>query len=104
MKVLTVEKRQQGRHGRLGLRADADDDMDRGAAAGLEVVSTHVLDHGAWSYTTVLARATGAQQPRPTDPESLEISWVPTPAVADRPLLVAFGRSWPTLRPLVEAL
>ncbi len=73
-------------------------------AAGLEVVSTHVLDHGAWSYTTVLARATGAQQPRPTDPESLEISWVPTPAVADRPLLVAFGRSWPTLRPLVEAL
>ena len=72
--------------------------------AGVEVVSTHLLDHGPWSYTTVLARATGPQDPRPTDPESIEIAWIDTASVADRPLLLAFGRAWPTLRPLADAL
>jgi len=71
---------------------------------GVEVVSTHVLDHGTWSYTTVLARAVAAQDPRPTDPESLEISWVDTAAVTERPLLPAFADSWITLRPLVDGL
>ncbi len=73
-------------------------------STGVEVVSTHVLDHGTWSYTTVLAHAVGAQDPRPTDPESLEIGWIDTRDVADRPLLLAFGHAWPMLRPLVEAL
>lgn len=71
--------------------------------AGLRVVSQTTLDHQDWSYTTVLAVTTGPQHPRPTDPESLSIAWVPTQEVADRPLLVAFGAAWPTLRAAVEA-
>ena len=57
-----------------------------------------VLDHGVWRYTTVIARVTGPQDPRPTDAESLEIAWVPLDDVPARPLLVAFGAAWPTLR------
>ncbi len=70
---------------------------------GLEVLTTVVLDHGTWSYTTVLARATAPQHPRPTDPESLEIAWVGLDQVVDRPLLPAFADAWPDLRALVEA-
>ena len=71
---------------------------------GVEIVSSHVLDHGTWSYITVLARAVSDQDPRPTDPESLEITWVDTARVAERPLLPAFAASWLTLRPLVDDL
>lgn len=70
----------------------------------VEVVHTRVLDHGVWRYSTVVARTTGHQDPRPTDDESLEIAWVDVDAVADRPLLVAFGDAWPALRALVESL
>jgi 8-oxo-dGTP pyrophosphatase MutT (NUDIX family) len=69
--------------------------------AGVRVVATHVLDHGVWRYTTVLGRVTGPQDPRPTDAESLEIAWVDDDAVADLPLLVAFGAAWPHLRRLL---
>ena len=70
-------------------------------AAALEVVATRVLDHGPWSYTTVVARATGAQDVRATDPESLAVAWVPLDAVTDRPLLRAFAAAWPALRALL---
>ncbi|WP_199422298.1 NUDIX hydrolase [Actinotalea solisilvae] len=65
---------------------------------GLEVHDLHVLDHGPWRYTTVVARATGPQHVRPTDAESLEIAWVAVDAVDARPLLPAFAASWPALR------
>ena len=39
---------------------------------------------------------------RPTDAESLEIAWVATHAVTDRPLLTAFAAAWPGLRAQVE--
>ena len=67
-------------------------------ASGVAVSGTHVLDHGVWRYTTVIARVTGPQDPRPTDAESLEIAWVPLDDVPARPLLVAFGAAWPALR------
>jgi 8-oxo-dGTP pyrophosphatase MutT (NUDIX family) len=67
-------------------------------AGALEVLGSTVLDHGPWSYTTVLARATGPQDPRPTDPESLEIAWVGLDDVPRRPLLPAFATAWPELR------
>ena len=70
-------------------------------AAALEVLTTRVLDHGPWRYTTVVARSTGPQDPRPTDPESLEIAWVPLADVDRRPLLGAFGAAWPGLRALL---
>ncbi len=74
--------------------------LDPGA---LEVVATRVLDHQDWAYTTVVARATGPQHARPTDPESEAIAWVGLDHVTDRPLLVAFGEAWPELRALVES-
>lgn len=67
----------------------------------LAVVTTRLLDHGPWAYTTVVARTTGPQHPSATDPESLEIAWVDVDAVADRPLLPAFAAAWPALRDLV---
>jgi septum formation protein len=70
---------------------------------GVQVLSTHLLDHGPWRYTTVLGRVSGLQDPRPTDAESLEIAWVEEDAVAGLPLLIAFGTAWPTLRAALDA-
>lgn len=72
--------------------------------ARLEVVGQQTLDHGVWSYTTVVARATGPQDPRPTDAESEAVAWVATPDVAGRPLLAAFATAWPGLRTWAERL
>lgn len=69
--------------------------------AALEALATRVLDHGPWSYTTVLARATGPHDPRATDPESLDVRWVPVGEVATLTLLPAFGAAWPGLRDLL---
>ena len=71
--------------------------------AGLTVLTERVLDHGTWRYTTVVARATGSQDPRATDPESLEIAWVALDDVPRRPLLTAFGAAWPALREIVTS-
>jgi 8-oxo-dGTP diphosphatase len=65
--------------------------------AGVTVVHTEVLDHGSWSYTTVVGRATGRQSPRATDAESLEVRWVAVEDVAGLPLLPAFAHAWPGL-------
>jgi 8-oxo-dGTP pyrophosphatase MutT (NUDIX family) len=69
--------------------------------AGVNVVATHVLDHGPWRYTTVVGVVSGPQDPRPTDAESLEIAWVDADRVSELPLLVAFGDAWPMLRDLL---
>lgn len=66
--------------------------------AAVHVIGEHVLDHGPWSYTTVLARVTAPLEPRVTDPESLEVRWVPVDEVEALPLLGAFAQAWPTLR------
>jgi 8-oxo-dGTP diphosphatase len=72
--------------------------------AALEIVDAHVLDHGAWAYTTVIAVATGPQDIRPTDPESIAVTWVAADDVAGLPLLAAFGDAWPRLRAVVDGL
>ena len=66
-------------------------------AAAVRVLGEHVLDHGAWSYTTVLAEVAGAVTPRPTDAESLEIAWIGRDGVTSLPLLPAFAAAWPGL-------
>lgn len=72
-------------------------------AALVHVVGEHVLDHGDWSYTTVLAVLTVPDAAvRPTDEESAEIAWVPLDEVDRRPLLGAFADAWPVLRPRIE--
>ncbi len=64
------------------------------------VTPTHswVEDHGPWSYTTVVAHATGLVHPRASDRESVEVRWVRLDEVADRPLHPAFALAWPGLR------
>lgn len=72
---------------------------------------TSVLDHGVWSYTTVLAHVDrdggdpGAPRPvlRPVDWESDDLRWVDLDDVADLPLHPAFATAWPGLRVLADA-
>lgn len=66
--------------------------------SSVRVVGEHVLDHGDWSYTTVVAVTSGPVDARPTDDESLEIAWVALDDVERRPLLPAFADAWPVLR------
>jgi len=63
----------------------------------LRVVATVVLDHHEWSYTTIVAvEADGARvEPSATDPESLEVAWVPLRDVPGLPLLRAFEQHLP---------
>jgi 8-oxo-dGTP diphosphatase len=70
----------------------------------VRIVGEHVLDHGDWSYTTVLAVLTVPDaEVRPTDAESAEIRWVPLEEVDRRPLHSGFAEAWPLLRPRIEA-
>lgn len=57
-----------------------------------------VEDHGTWSYTTVIGTCDADFVPYPSDPESLDIAWVPTAEVDALPLHPAFGKLWPSIR------
>ncbi|SEE65292.1 NUDIX domain-containing protein [Jiangella alba] len=57
-----------------------------------------IEDHGPWSYTTIVARASRPVDGRAADPESLDITWIPLDDVAALPLLPAFGAMWPRIR------
>lgn len=72
-------------------------------ARAVRVLAEHVLDHGTWSYTTVLAEAVVPFEPAVTDAESLEVLWVPARDVAALPLLPAFADAWPALRERMAA-
>ncbi len=61
------------------------------------VLGEHVLDHGTWRYTTVVAVATAPQAPHATDGESIAVEWVDLADVEALPLLGAFRVAWPTL-------
>ncbi|GAA2727086.1 NUDIX hydrolase [Cellulomonas aerilata] len=71
--------------------------------SAVHVLGSVVLDHGTWSYTTVLGETLTPFEPSATDAESLEVAWVPVDEVADLPLLPAFGEAWPRLRRLLES-
>lgn len=71
-------------------------------AGRVRPIATSVLTHPDWSYTTVLAHTDPGLHVAATDAESLEIRWVPLAAVADRPLLPAFGDAWPDLRAMLD--
>ncbi|WP_090033669.1 NUDIX hydrolase [Cellulomonas marina] len=71
--------------------------------AAVRVLGTSLLDHGTWSYTTVLAEEAVPVVPTVTDVESLEMAWVPVDEVTDRPLLAAFAEAWPALRRRLDA-
>jgi 8-oxo-dGTP diphosphatase len=61
-----------------------------------------VLELGYWSYTTLLADVVEPFEPVISDPESVELSWVPVDEVADYPLHPGFGDSWAMLRALID--
>lgn len=63
----------------------------------LSVRFTSVLDLGFWSYTTVVADALVRFEPVVSDPESIELRWVPISEVALRPLHPRFAEAWPGL-------
>ncbi|RJK96292.1 NUDIX hydrolase [Vallicoccus soli] len=70
------------------------------ASLPLERVRTgeeHVVDHGGWTYTTVLADA-DALLPTVLQRESVELRWVAEADVDALPLHPGFAASWPVLR------
>lgn len=60
-----------------------------------------VFDLGYWSYTTVVGDVVLPFEPTISDPESLELAWVPVDEVADHPLHPGFEASWERLRGLL---
>ena len=67
-------------------------------AGSVHVRFTSVLDLGYWSYTTVVADAADRFTPVVSDPESIELRWVPIDDVDDLPLHPRFAEAWPALR------
>ncbi|WP_278236826.1 NUDIX hydrolase [Isoptericola sp. AK164] len=65
----------------------------------VRVVGEHVLDHGVWTYTTVVGHVTAGVElvPAATDHESIEVAWVPVSALATLPLHPAFAQAVPRL-------
>ncbi|MCU1433790.1 MAG: hydrolase [Pseudarthrobacter sp.] len=68
-------------------------------ADGVDVLYTSVLDLGYWSYTTVVVLVTEPFDPVISDPESLELEWVPLDDVEGKELHPGFAKAWPDLRP-----
>jgi 8-oxo-dGTP pyrophosphatase MutT (NUDIX family) len=61
-----------------------------------------VLDLGYWSYATLVGDVEVPFEPTISDPESLELSWVPVEAVTRHPLHPGFEASWGRLRALLD--
>lgn len=72
----------------------------------IQVVGSHLEDHGPWGYTTILAfeRPGRRVNPQMNDDESIELAWVPLDQVDSLPLLGAFGQDWPNFRHRLEDL
>jgi len=64
-------------------------------------VGAHRVDHGSWSYTTVVATHEALVHAEPTDPESVELRWVLVDEVERLDLHPGFAASWPEIRPLL---
>lgn len=64
----------------------------------VSVLFTSVLDFGYWSYTTVVLMVTDPFEPVISDPESIELLWVPLADVDAKELHPGFAAAWPALR------
>jgi 8-oxo-dGTP diphosphatase len=73
-------------------------------AADVSVLFTSVLDIGYWSYTTVVVLVTAPFEPVISDPESLDLQWVPLDDVVLLELHPGFAKSWPDLRARMHEL
>ncbi len=65
----------------------------------VEVLASHVANHGDWSFTTYVARCPEAAQPVP-DAESTELRWVGVEELPEA-LHPAFAASWPEIKAMV---
>ncbi|MTD53526.1 NUDIX hydrolase [Amycolatopsis pithecellobii] len=61
-------------------------------------LSAWTVDHGGWTYTTVLAQAVRPVEARVMNAESDELRWVPPDNVGGYPLHQDFAAAWPMLR------
>ena len=66
--------------------------------AALSTHGAYVDDHGGWSYTTVLARASRLLEVHALDRESTDVAWVPVADVGGLVLHPGFAASWPDVR------
>ena len=71
-------------------------------AENVDVLFTSVLDLGYWSYTTVVVLVREAFDPVISDPESLELLWIPLAEVDSKELHPGFAAAWPELRKRLE--
>lgn len=65
-------------------------------ASSSALLGVQRVDHGSWSYATVVMRADRRGDPR-RNRESRDVRWLPVADVADLPLHPGFARSWPVL-------
>ena len=72
-------------------------------ADNVDVLFTSLLDLGYWTYTTVVVRVVEPFEAMISDPESLELRWVPLLEVDGLELHPGFEASWPELRNRLEA-
>lgn len=89
--------RHEGETARDGAIREATEEA--GVPAG--AVRSHamsVLDLGYWSYATLLAEVVEPFEPVISDPESVELAWVPVADVERLPLHPGFEAAWPALR------
>lgn len=71
--------------------------------ADVLVTGVHVVEHGGWSYATVLGEPVGSVTPVSTSAESVEVRWHRIDDVAGLPLHPGFAASWPVLAPMWPA-
>lgn len=74
-------------------------------AASVVIGPEYVMDHGDWSYTTVIARSIGRDliAVEPTDWESQAIEWVQFDEITELDLLPSFAASWPEVSAMARS-
>ncbi len=66
--------------------------------AAVEPIGLSHVDHGGWSYTTVVARTLATVSPVAANWESEDVRWCDLAEVDRLPLHPGFAESWPGLR------
>ena len=61
-------------------------------------IGRSTVDHGGWSYTTVVARAIAPVHPHAANWESNDVRWCTVEEVDRLPLHPGFAHSWPALQ------
>lgn len=70
----------------------------------LRVLFTSIYDVGYWTYTTVAVRVLRPFEAVITDPESIELLWIPVDDVSRKSLHPGFAASWPELHRRLAAV